>query len=401
MILELDMFLTSALAVILLVVGGWVRNRVEFLRTFCIPVPVVGGIIFTTILLIGHVSGLFAVEFDMVLSDFFMLIFYTSVGFTASIPLLRQGGIDTVKFLILSTVLVVLQNLVGFIGAKALNINPLIGLATSSIPMTGGHGTSAVFAPELVKLGLENAHTIALAAATFGLVSGALVGGPVGRYLIERRLKGKAISEADEGAYAEKEEAIMPELEEITNNNLYESTLMMFFAMALGTLISKGLGMTGLVFPASVGGMLASALLVNINPKGNKFRIHLRELAIMGNIALAIFLALSMMKLKLWEIGDLALPMLILLGLQVLLAILFAVFIDFKIMGGDYEAAIISAGHCGFGLGAVPTAMANMQTLTERYGPAPKSYFIVPLVGSLFINVANTFVITIFMNLVA
>lgn len=393
--ISLDMFYTTAIAVLVLLLGSWVKSRVEFLRKFCIPTPVVGGILFTILVLIGHVTGRFEFEFNFVLSDFFMLIFYTSIGFTASISLLRRGGINTIKFLILSGVLVIIQNGVGVIGSMILGVNPLVGLATGSIPMTGGHGTSAVFAPVLEEAGLFGANTIALAAATFGLVSGALVGGPVGRLLIERRVKSRAISNNEEILDVD----IDSELKNVISEKGYEESMyLMLLAMALGTLISKLLGKTGLVFPASVGGMLASALIVNINDKNNRFHIHHSELQMLGNVSLMIFLAMSMMKLKLWEIADLAGPMLILLILQVIVMIIFVVFITFPVMGKDYEAAITASGHCGFGLGAVPTAMANMKTLTEKYGSAPQSFFIVPLVGSLFINVVNTFVITLYIN---
>jgi ESS family glutamate:Na+ symporter len=396
MIFELDMFLTTALAVIVLILGSKIKDKVQILQRFSIPTPVVGGIFFTLIVLIGYVTETFTVNMSMTLSDFFMLMFYTSIGFTASIPILKKGGVDTIKFLILSSILVVIQNAAGVFGAKALGVDPLVGLATGSIPMTGGHGTSAVFAPELAKLGLVGADTIALAAATFGLVSGALLGGPVGTYLIEKRVKNRNEKTDTTTAVIDFEGEFK---NEVSVKGYEESMFLMLIAMALGTIISKLLGKTGLTFPASVGGMLASALIVNLNNKENRFRIHHTELDMIGNTSLLIFLALSMMKLKLWEIADLAGPMLALLFMQVIIMAIFGIFIVFKVMGSDYEAAITTSGHCGFGLGAVPTAMANMQTLTAKYGVAPKSFFIVPLVGSLFINIINSFVITIFMNI--
>ena len=399
MIIELDMFYTSALAVLVLLLGAFVRNRVNFLQKFCIPVPVVGGILFTILTSIGYVTDAFIIEFDFVLSDFFMLIFYTSIGFTASIPLLKKAGKPAVVFLVLSSVLVVLQNAVGILGSFVIGVDPLVGVATASIPMTGGHGTSAAFAPELVKHGLDAANTITLAAATFGLVSGALVGGPLGRYLIENKIKAKATNRngGSEGIIDFESEF----KNELTAKGLKESTYLMLIAMCLGTIISKILSLTGLSFPASVGGMLASALLVNLNGPNNRFYIHHTELDLMGDISLSIFLAMSMMKLKLWELADIGGPMLILLFMQVALMIVFAIFFTFKFMGKDYDAAIVSAGHCGFGLGAVPTAMANMTTITAKYGPSPRAFFIVPLVGSLFINVVNSFVITLAINIAA
>lgn len=394
--IELNMFYTIAIAVLVLMLGSFIKKRVYVLEKFCIPVPVVGGIVFTLLTLFGHITNTFQIQLDFTLSDFFMLVFYTSIGFTASIPLLKKAGKGAIIFLILSSILVVLQNAWGIIGSQLIGVDPLVGVATASIPMTGGHGTSAAFAQDLVDLGLEAANTITLSSATFGLVAGALVGGPVGRYLIEKKSrKNSVISENKtlnfEGLFNN----------ELTAKGFRDSSYLMLISIGIGTLISKLLKVTGLNFPASVGGMLASALILNLNGPNNRFHIHHAELELMGEISLSIFLALSMMKLKLWELADLMGPMLFLLVGQVVLMIFFAMFITFRFMGRDYDASVISAGHCGFGLGAVPTAMANMDTLTEKYGPSPKAFFLVPLIGSLFINIVNSFVIAIAMNIAA
>lgn len=396
-IIELNMFYTTAVAVLVLYLGQFVRAKSEILQRFCIPVPVVGGLLFTILTLIGYMTNSFMIEFDFVLSDFFMLIFYTSIGFTASIPVLKRAGKPAIVFLILSSVLVVLQNVWGILGSLLINVDPLIGVATASIPMTGGHGTSAAFSPMLVEFGLSTAETITLSAATFGLVSGALVGGPVGRYLIEN----KTIKDKNESEKISDFDSDILFKEEISEKGLRSSFYLMMIAIALGTIVSKILTLTGLSFPASVGGMLASAFIVNINGEKNRFNIRHTELELMGDLALSVFLAMSMMKLKLWDLADLAGPMLILLFGQVVLMIIFVVFFTFKFMGKTYDAAIITSGHCGFGLGAVPTAMANMSTLTAKYGPSPRAFFIVPLVGSLFINVVNSFFITLAINIAA
>ncbi|WP_062551831.1 sodium/glutamate symporter [Peptoniphilus phoceensis] len=394
--IELNMFYTSTIAVLVLLLGSFVKNRIYLLEKFCIPVPVVGGIIFTIITLLGYVTKTFMIEFDFVLSDFFMLVFYTSIGFTASIPLLKKAGKAAIVFLILSSFMVILQNAWGIIGSLIIGVDPLVGIATASIPMTGGHGTSAAFAPDLVKLGLDTATTITLSSATFGLVAGALIGGPVGKFLIEKKSITKTAS--TDGNIIDFESSMENEL---TIKGFTESSYLMLISIGLGTVLSKLLSMSGLNFPASVGGMLASAAILNLNNDSNRFHIHHSELELMGNISLSIFLAMSMMKLKLWELAELATPMLMLLFGQVLLMALFSIFFTFRLMGRDYDASIIAAGHCGFGLGAVPTAMANMDTLSEKYGYSPKAFFLVPLIGSLFINVVNSFVITIAMNIAA
>lgn len=284
----------------------------------------------------------------------------------------------------------------GIIGSLIIGVDPLVGVATASIPMTGGHGTSAAFAPDLVKLGLETANTITLSSATFGLVAGALIGGPVGKYLIEKKSITKSASTGEN--IIDFESSMENEL---TIKGFTESSYLMLISIGLGTVLSKILSLSGLNFPASVGGMLASAAILNLNNDKNRFHVHHSELELMGEIALSIFLAMSMMKLKLWELSELGIPMLFLLFGQVILMVLFGVFLTFKLMGSDYDACLITAGHCGFGLGAVPTAMANMDTLSEKYGYSPKAFFLVPLIGSLFINVINSFVITIAMNIAA
>ena len=394
--IELNMFYTATVAVLVLLLGSFIKKRVYLLEKFCIPVPVVGGIIFTLITLFGYLTKTFMIEFDFVLSDFFMLVFYTSIGFTASIPLLKKAGKAAIVFLILSSLMVILQNAWGIAGSLIIGVDPLVGVATASIPMTGGHGTSAAFAPDLVKLGLETANTITLSSATFGLVAGALIGGPVGKYLIEKKSITKSASTGEN--IIDFESSMENEL---TVKGFTESSYLMLISIGLGTVLSKILSLSGLNFPASVGGMLASAAILNLNNDKNRFRVHHSELELMGNISLSVFLAMSMMKLKLWELAELATPMLILLFGQVILMVLFSILLTFRLMGRDYDASIIAAGHCGFGLGAVPTAMANMDTLSEKYGFSPKAFFLVPLIGSLFINVVNSFVITIAMNIAA
>lgn len=398
MIIQLNMYHTIAAAVVLLLIGEAIRKRVMLLQKYCIPVPVIGGLLCTLVVLAGYVTGAFTIKFDMTFKDFFMLLFYSGIGFTASWKLLRKGGPRVIIFLIISAVVVVLQNLVGVGLAKVLGINPLVGIATGSIPMTGGHGTSAAFAPVLEDAGLLNANTISLAAATFGLVAGSLIGGPTGRFLIERyHLKPSGAAAA----------TVKLDDKELGNavggskeRDITVAAYQLLIAVSLGCLVSDLLAKTGLSFPASVGGMTAAAIIRNIADNKKGINLRLPEISIIGNISLLIFLALSMMTLKLWELADLAGPMLLFLLAQTVLMFLCSVFITFRVMGKSYDAAMIAVGHCGFGLGAVPTAMANMQSIKEKYGDSPDAFFIVPLVGSLFINLINTFVITIFINLV-
>lgn len=395
MVIDLNLFLTTALAVIVLLVGDFVKKRVEILRKFCIPIPVIGGLIFTILVSIGYSTQLFTFKLNFALSDVFMLAFYSSIGFTASYKLLKKGGPKVIKFLIVSIIVVILQNFLGVYLAKLLGLSPLVGLATASIPMTGGHGTSAAFAPVLEEAGLQNALTITLAAATFGLVAGSLIGGPTGKFLIEKYklITGKE-TEKVEGI-----EEVEKGNEKLDEKRIYSAVYQLLVSMALGSIISMLLKKTGLTFPASVGAMIAAAIVRNIADYSTWLKIKETEIRIIGDISLILFLAFSMMSLKLWQLTDLAIPMIILLIAQTILMGLCAVFLTYKVMGKNYEAAMMAVGHCGFGLGAVPTAMANMQSVEEKYGPAPTAFFILPLVGSLFINFFNSAIIVAFINI--
>lgn len=395
MVIDLNLFLTTALAVIVLLVGDFVKKRVEILRKFCIPIPVIGGLIFTILVSIGYSTQLFTFKLNFALSDVFMLAFYSSIGFTASYKLLKKGGPKVIKFLIVSIIVVILQNFLGVYLAKLLGLSPLVGLATASIPMTGGHGTSAAFAPVLEEAGLQNALTITLAAATFGLVAGSLIGGPTGKFLIEKYklITGKE-TEKVEGI-----EKVEKGNEKLDEKRIYSAVYQLLVSMALGSIISMLLKKTGLTFPASVGAMIAAAIVRNIADYSTWLKIKETEIRIIGDISLILFLAFSIMSLKLWQLTDLAIPMIILLIAQTILMGLCAVFLTYKVMGKNYEAAMMAVGHCGFGLGAVPTAMANMQSVEEKYGPAPTAFFILPLVGSLFINFFNSAIIVAFINI--
>ena len=394
--INMDMIQTIGLAVILLLIGMKLRKKIKFFEKYCIPAPVIGGFLFSIFVFILRQTNVAEIKFTDTLQKFFMVMFFTSVGFNASLKVLKKGGKKVLIFLFVAAGLCILQNAVAVGLSKFVGLPPLLALMTGSTPMTGGHGTSAVFAVPLENLGLSAANTITLAAATFGLVAGSLTGGPLGRYLVEKSIKNNKVN------YSQKANI---DINEETENKLSakgfeQAIFLLLLAMALGTMISVLLGKTGLTFPASVGGMLASAFIVNIKNFDKLYPIKHSEIHIFGEVSLAIFLSMSMMKLKLWQIIDLAGPMLILLFAQVILIIIFIIFIAFPVMGKDYEAAVTCSGFCGYGLGAVPTGIANMDTLTEKYYPAPESFFIVPLVGSLFINIVNTFMITFFMNIV-
>ena len=392
--ISLNVYYTIALAIVVLMVGDFIKKHIYVLRKFCIPTPVVGGVLFALLITVLNMSGLCKLSLDSSFNDFFSLLFYAGIGYTASWKLLRKGGPQVILFLILSSILVVFQNGLGILVCKLMGVDPLVGMACGSIPMVGGNGTAAAWGPILEKAGLEAGTTIATAAATFGLVGGALLGGPVGRYLIEHNNL-KPNPEARDMKFGNEE--TQPPVDE---KRMTAAAYQVLITVGLGTLVSSLLERTGIEFPASVGAMVAAAILRNIADHSDKLDLKLPELSMISNISLLVFLALSMMTMKLWQLIDLALPMIVILLAQMVLMALFGIFVTFRVMGKNFDAAVMTVGQTGFGLGAVPTAMANMQVIDAKYGSSPSAFFIVPLVGSLFINLVNSGIITVFLNLV-
>lgn len=392
--ISLNVYYTIALAIVVLMVGDFIKKHVEALRRFCIPTPVVGGVLFAILITILNMSGVCKVSLNSSFNEFFSLLFYAGIGYTASWKLLKKGGPQVILFLILSSVLVLLQNGLGVVVCKLMNVDPLVGLACGSIPMVGGNGTAAAWGPTLEKAGLAAGTTVATAAATFGLVAGALLGGPIGRFLIEHNHL-TPNPDAKDMKFGSKEEKVL-----VDEKRLTAAAYQVLITVGAGALVSALLEKTGLDFPASVGAMVAAAILRNVADHTDKLDLKLPELSMISNISLLVFLALSMMTMKLWQLIDLALPMLVILGAQMVLMALFGIFVTFRIMGKNFDAAVMTVGQTGFGLGAVPTAMANMQVIDAKYGSSPSAFFIVPLVGSLFINLVNTGIITVFLNIV-
>jgi glutamate:Na+ symporter, ESS family len=392
MMIKLDSIQTLALAVFVLVIGEFLRKRNRFLEYFCIPAPVLGGILFSIISLFGYISKTFMFEFDETLKNIFLIAFFTTIGFSASLKLLRKGGLQVFVFLLISTVLVASQNILGILIANLFGLHPYIGLATGSTALVGGPGTAGAFGPLFEHAGVKGAAAVAMAAATFGLVAGSLSGGPIGRSLIDKHnLTHNFTSE-------EIEEIAVTRQTHLDTESLLRSSIIIVLAMGIGTIISNFFRDMNLTFPPYIGGMLAAALIRNIYDFSKK-ELVMEEIEALGNISLAFFLSMALMSLRLWQLVDLALPMIIILLIQVFLMCIFAYFIVFKMMGEDYDAAIMASGICGFGLGATANAMANMETLTETYHrKAARAFFIVPLVGSLFIDFVNAFAITAFMN---
>ena len=386
---QLNMAETVGFAIILLLLGRWIKKKVNFFEKFFIPAPVIGGTLFSIILLIGHQTETFTFTFNDDIKNLLMIAFFTTVGFSASLKILKKGGIGVALFLLAAVILVILQDIIGPVLAKALGINPLLGLAAGSIPLTGGHGTSGAFGPYLEDLGATGATVVAVASATYGLIAGCLIGGPIARRLmIKNNLKP---TESKEGV----DNSLLGSATEVTEESLFSAVVYVGIAMGIGALINNMLAKAGIKFPVYLMGMVVAAIIRNILDFNQK-QLPFTEIGIVGNISLSLFLSMALMSMKLWQLIDLAIPLIIILLVQTTLMAFFAYFITFNIMGRDYDAAVMSTGHCGFGLGATPNAMANMETFTTANGPSVKAFFIIPIVGSLFIDFINAGVIQAF-----
>lgn len=392
--IQIDMYQTLAVSVLVLVLGQFLKKRINFLEKFCIPAPVIGGLLFAVLTCVCYSLGIAEFTFDDTLREVCMVFFFTSVGFQANLKVLKSGGKSLFIFLGLVVVLIVAQNFLALGVSKVLHLDPLVGLCTGSIPMVGGHGTAGAFGPVLEDFDVKGATTICTAAATFGLIAGSLIGGPIGKRLIDRKkLLDTAVAE-DDSILVEDEK------KHERHTNMYAAAVFqLIISVGIGTIISELLTKTGLTFPIYIGAMIAAAVIRNIGEYSGKFDIYMGEINNLGGICLSLFLGMAMITLKLWQLAELALPLIILLSAQLILMMLFTYFVVFNVMGRDYDAAVLSAGTCGFGMGATPNAMANMQAICDRYVPSVKAYLIIPLIGSLFADFLNSLVITFFINI--
>lgn len=393
--LNLNVYETMALVSLIFYLGKYIRKKFSILSKYCIPPSVVGGFIFSLLILFLYETNLATINLDTSLQSLFMTAFFTSIGFTASFSLLKTGGKKVVTFLLLAILLVILQNIVGVSLATAFSLSPLLGLATASIPMVGGHGTAGSFGPILEGLGVNRATTVSVASATFGLIMGSIIGGLVARKLIlKHHLKTEHEDEhpTEAGGFNEENTNIL------SLKHMMSGACLLFVAMGIGSFVSILIQMTSLTFPSYIGAMIVAALIRNIADLRKKEIVE-KEIETIGSLSLSFFLTMALMGLKLWQLFDLALPLIIMLIAQSLLIGLFAYFITYRVMGKNYEAAVFSSATCGFGMGATPNAIANMDELTNRFGFTPTPYFVVPLVGGLFIDFINSAIITIFINI--
>ena len=406
-LVSLDMFQTAGVGVAALLLGIFFTRTIPFLKRFCIPAPVSGGLLVSLLTLASY--GILGVEFsfDGTIKDICMMLFFTSVGFQSNMKALKQGGRPLVVMVLLVAVLIIMQNLISLGTAKVLGIDSLVGMAAGSIPMCGGHGTSGGFSPVLEQMGLAGAQSITMACATFGLVAGSMIGGPLAELLIRKRHLAEESHSRDivaglEGSEASPEsKEIKPQSGERSFRDYSKAVYLLVLAMAAGMCLSKLLALTGITFPTYFGSLIAACLIRNVTEPLSKGRdlLCMDKIVALGDICLSLFLGIAMSTLKLWELASLVLPLCVILLAQVLFIALFAYFVAFRSLGKDYDAAVLVSGLCGFGLGATPNAMANMSAVCLKYRYAVNPFIIVPVIGAMFVDIINTTVITVFLNL--
>ena len=412
--IELDMIQTAGIGALALIVGMVLTRKVAFLQKFCVPSPVSGGIIFSLLTLMLYSWFHVEVSFDGTLKDVFMLAFFTSVGFQSDLKVLKQGGRLLIIMLSLLVVMITMQNLMPMGITRLMGADPLIGMAAGSISMTGGHGTAGGFASVLEGMGLQGAGTIGMAAATFGLIAGSMIGGPLAERIIRTKLTHEQMQPQNEEidpamAGIESDEASPTGRAKRVSTNEQEfqqyakATYCILLVMGGGTLLSWLFAKTGITFPTYFGALILAAIARNmlgfVSFKADDKLLDMERIISVGNICLSMFLGMAMISLKLWELQSLALPLIVILASQVLMMALFARLVAFPLLGRDYDAAVLCAGMCGFGLGATPNAMANMSAVCYKYHYTVKPFLIVPIIGAMFADFINTGIITLFLNI--
>lgn len=377
--ISLDMLQSAGVGALALLLGMLMTRNIKWLQKFCIPSPVSGGLVFSIATLVLYKVFHIELSFDGTLKDVFMLTFFTSVGFQSNLKVLKQGGKTLVIMLILLVGIIILQNAMPLLITKLMGVSPLIGMAAGSIPMAGGHGTAGGFASLLESMGLQGAGTISMAAATFGLIAGSVIGGPIAEKLIRTNLTlehetekdidvdpAMAGIESDEASPAGREKRLSSN--EIEFQSYANAAYTLLVVMAIGTLTTLLLDATGITFPTYFGALVTAAVVRNLmeqTPWAKK--LEMEKIVSLGNIALSVFLGMAMISLKLWELQSLALPLITILTCQVVMIVVITYFFAFRLLGKDYDAAVLVAGICGFGLGATPNAMANMSAVCYKY----------------------------------
>jgi ESS family glutamate:Na+ symporter len=404
--MTLDLVQTVAFAGVMLFAGYGLKRLVPLLARYNIPAPVAGGLPVAAVLAFAHRAGWQPLAFDTTLQTPLQNTFFASVGFGASVILLRRGGPLVLVMMVLASVTAALQNVVGAAAAGALGQHPLLGVLAGSVTLTGGPATGLAFAPLFEEAGVTGAATLAVSAAMVGIVSGGLLGGPIATWLLERHPgRAPAPAAATGGRLANRAEALVveppaaaPPDEDVEAYTLLKHLVLMVVAIGVGVWVSAGIASFGVTLPSYIGAMIVAALVRNLDDATGLFGMSHRTMNDLGEVALALFLVMALMTLRLWEIAGVVVPLLVILAAQVLFIAALCITVVPRLMGRDYDAVVMSTGFCGFMLGTTANAVANMGALTERYGPSPKAYLVVPLVGAFGIDFVNGLLITVALN---
>lgn len=392
--LQLDMFQTMALGVVSLYVGDMLNKKVSFLKKVCIPNPVTGGFVIAILVLILHLVTELDISFDDTLKDICMMIFFTTAGLQCNFKTIREGGKPLILMTILVVFLILCQNGTGIGLALMMGQRPVFGLASGSITMTGGHGTAGGFCSVLENAGLAGAPSVTMAAATFGLIAGSFMGGPLGKMLVVKyKLKPSTFHEALKKNHIQRKYGF--------DDNALSNISTIFITAGIGSILRNLLLNVGITVPLYFGSLIVAIIVRNISeivPACPK--LNMRNIISMGEVSLSLFLGMAIVSLRLWELASIALPLFVILSAQVVIMYLFARFLLFRFMGSNYDAAVLAGGFCGFGLGATPNALANMDAICRRYGYTPIPFIIITLVGAAFADIINISIVTVFLNLI-
>lgn len=398
--LTMNMVQTTGFSIIVLLIGMLVRKKVRFFTKYCIPAPVIGGLIFSIVTTILRSANILEFDFDTTLQSFFQIMYFCTIGFAASFKMLKVGGSKVVKFLVIASIFALLQDVLAVGLADTVGIEPLLALMTASPALTGGMGTSAAVAPSVEALGYSAATTVAVTAATFGILCGSVMGGPVATRLIERHDLFRKFQTRTTKEDSFDLSILEDKKKFLSSKTICSGMFVILLCMGIGAYVTNGINsvvgnfVDGVSFPAYLGAMLIACIFRNVTDHSTVFgELPKEEMDALGDAARNVFLGIALMSLELWELVNLAIPMLILLLLQVVLAYIFANFICFPLMGRDYDAAMISCGLIGFGMGSTSNAIANMDAVSAKYAYSKTPYFVVPIVGALFIDFINIFII--------
>lgn len=395
--IQLDTYGTLVAATLVLLLGRKCVQSVKFLKKYTIPEPVAGGLLVALLLLIANQMFGLEIGFDMSMKEPLMLAFFATIGLNANLSSLRAGGKSLFLLVFVVIGLLLMQNAIGIGMAKMLGLDPLMGLLAGSITLSGGHGTGAAWSKLFIeRYGFENATEVAMACATFGLVLGGIIGGPVARYLVSHSSTPNGTPEdaADPSAFEKPTIGRM-----ITPLVMVDTIALIAICLMAGTYFASLLQGSAFEIPTFVCVLFVGVILSNVMAWLGFYRVFDRAVSVLGNVSLSLFLAMALMSLKLWEMASLALPMMAILIVQTIAMALYAIFVTYRVMGKNYDAAVLAAGHCGFGLGATPTAIANMQAITNQFGPSHLAFLVVPMVGAFFIDIANAIVIKLYLML--